>query len=506
MKKSMVKNNTKWRENQFDKRFKNTILDFSIMGDKKKEAYIVDGVMGYGKTSAAINFINDQPRNVRIIYITPYLDEVERIIKSCPEKKFIQPNTKNAHGRKKDSFLKFIKEGRNIVCTHALFKQLNEDHLDYIKLNNYILIMDEVADVIEDSGINQQDIRLLLGMTRKGDIVQNDEPVVRINKETGIVEWIDESYTGELAEQYKSIIDLGCLMAYGAQKGLKADDNDVDLEAMEYTGDEEDNTDSESRECPAMLIWNYPIAIYEKFYKIFVLTYMFEGQIQCGYYKFHNMPYRYIHVQREEVKVNGEKYIDFNFIPELFDEPQTFDLSFYQNLIHIEEGYKFNVIGEPGITTKNKKKRPLSKNWYIKNPTLLDGLKKKTYNYFKYASRNEVDNKYKMWTTFSMFKDKVKGDGYTKGFVSLNARATNKYKDKYILAYLVDRYPLTPIIKFLQKNNVMIDIDQFALSEMLQWIFRSRIRDGEEIWIYVPSLRMRNLLKVWMGLEPESEW
>ena len=33
---------------------------------------------------------------------------------------------------------------------------------------------------------------------------------------------------------------------------------------------------------------------------------------------------------------------------------------------------------------------------------------------------------------------------------------------------------------------------------MLQFIWRSAIRNGEEIWVYIPSIRMRNLLKQWI--------
>ena len=33
---------------------------------------------------------------------------------------------------------------------------------------------------------------------------------------------------------------------------------------------------------------------------------------------------------------------------------------------------------------------------------------------------------------------------------------------------------------------------------MLQFIWRSAIRDGEEIWIYIPSIRMRRLLYEWI--------
>ena len=43
-----------------------------------------------------------------------------------------------------------------------------------------------------------------------------------------------------------------------------------------------------------------------------------------------------------------------------------------------------------------------------------------------------------------------------------------------------------------------LDVDKLALSEMIQWIWRSAIRDGKEIWIYIPSSRMRGLLEDWI--------
>lgn len=46
--------------------------------------------------------------------------------------------------------------------------------------------------------------------------------------------------------------------------------------------------------------------------------------------------------------------------------------------------------------------------------------------------------------------------------------------------------------------------DVFALSEMVQWIWRSAIREGNPINIYVPSARMRDLLTRWMNDEFEN--
>ena len=35
--------------------------------------------------------------------------------------------------------------------------------------------------------------------------------------------------------------------------------------------------------------------------------------------------------------------------------------------------------------------------------------------------------------------------------------------------------------------------------ELLQFIFKSALSKGSEIWIYIPSIRMRNLLKQWIN-------
>ena len=52
---------------------------------------IIDAICGAGKTSAAINYINNSTEDQHFLYITPYLTEVERVISACPNKKFKQP-------------------------------------------------------------------------------------------------------------------------------------------------------------------------------------------------------------------------------------------------------------------------------------------------------------------------------------------------------------------------------------------------------------------------------
>ena len=55
--------------------------------------YVCDAIMGSGKFSAAIRFINAHPEK-RFIYVAVYLDEAERIKNACPRTRFVEPSEK----------------------------------------------------------------------------------------------------------------------------------------------------------------------------------------------------------------------------------------------------------------------------------------------------------------------------------------------------------------------------------------------------------------------------
>lgn len=51
---------------------------------------VIDSIMGSGKTTYMINVINKNPE-LRYIFISKYLSEVDRIIQSCKMARFQQP-------------------------------------------------------------------------------------------------------------------------------------------------------------------------------------------------------------------------------------------------------------------------------------------------------------------------------------------------------------------------------------------------------------------------------
>ena len=103
-----------------------------------------------------------------------------------------------------------------------------------------------------------------------------------------------------------------------------------------------------------------------------------------------------------------------------------------------------------------------------------------------------------MWSTYKHANHKIQGKGYTRGFIPFNKKATNEYRDRTAVAYCVNLYMNVGQKIFYENNGVDVNEDAYALSIMVQWIWRSAIRDGNEIWLYVPSKRMRDLLTNWM--------
>lgn len=163
-------------------------------------------------------------------------------------------------------------------------------------------------------------------------------------------------------------------------------------------------------------------------------------------------------------------------------------------MINIYDG-KFNSIG-----MKIGKSNPLSKSWYEdkrkKNLSIFNQLKKNTENYFRTITNTK--SCHNMYTVFKPYCKYIKGEGYAKGFVPCNARGTNEFREKKSLAYLINFFMQPDIKQFIDHYHIEFDEDLFSLSALLQWIWRSQIRDGRPVDIYIPSERMRTLLKVWM--------
>lgn len=405
--------------------------------------------MGSGKTSWSIQHINRNPFE-NFLYITPFLSEVKRISDNS-DRDFKQPINKG--NGKLESINELLDCQYDIASTHALFKKFDEKTRENIINGHYTLILDEVINVIEPYNIQKDDIPLL-----------KDSGCITIDKD-GFVVWNKDK--------------LGYDTKYNEIKVL---------------------AESRSLVCinQKLLLWHYPPDIFKLFDKIYILTYLFESSILKNYFDLYQIEYEKKSIKNED----GEYYISDFYLP---------DTKIYSSLLNIYDG---------NLNANIKQKQTgLSSTWFSKkvNIPIIQQMKKNLYNYFTNILNAKSDTI--MWTTFKDSKTQLRGKGYSKefkteqldnitnayGFLACNARSTNKYGNCFNLSYCLNVYLHPSVTQFFKQKGIAIDEDLYALSEMIQWIWRSRIRNGENINIYIPSIRMRNLLSSWMKMNLDYE-
>ncbi|QCH27168.1 DEAD/DEAH box helicase family protein [Clostridium tyrobutyricum] len=273
-----------------------------------------------------------------------------------------------------------------------------------------------------------------------------DTEKIRVNSRNQ-VEWIDNEYTGKFKELKET-----CAME----------------NVYFYNG--------------SLLLWLFPVNIFKAMKSVTILTYRFSGSYERAYFDLNSVSYVYKSVR----KIGGEftlvDYIEKDNVEELKD------------LINIYEG-DYNSIG--------KKSTALSfsqfEKWRKSSSQPQKILQKNLYNYFR--NLHNVSSDRILWTCPVDSKDKLKGKGYTKGFLASNSKATNLYRERDTLAYCCNIFVQPQIKQFFRDYGIEINEEEFALASMLQWVWRSAIREGKSINIYIPSSRMRELLQEYLNGE-----
>lgn len=399
---------------------------------------VCDAIMGSGKSSAAITYMNEH-RESKFIYITPYLEEADRIKKGCPALHFVSPSNKinDYHFKKRDHTAALIKEGRNITTTHQAFKQYTQEMLNDIREKEYVLFIDENLDILEKYDIHQDDIALAV----KAGLIEQNGDTYELRK---------HDYNGTA---FRELVKF--------------------LETRELIRIEECNTES-------VFSWVLPPRLLTAFKDVIIMTYLFEGQSIHHMLKLCGLPFEYIGIE----KVNDQYYrfCDYpGYTPEY--------VSHIKDMVHIVDNKRMNAIGESY--------HALSMSWFDRDESDIKQLKNNVFNCMTNIWRDIPFDK-KLWGSYNVAYNPIKGKGYTKSFLTFSARATNEYKDRTHLIYIANLFMNVGDKLFYKNHGINVDEDKYALSIMVQWIWRSAIREGNEIYIYIPSRRMRTLLINWM--------
>lgn len=394
---------------------------------------VVDSIMGSGKTSWAIQHVNEAGPHEKFIYITPFLTEVERVKAGAVGRDFFQPNNANAKKRKMQSLKDLIFQGRNIVSTHSLFQTADDELIELLTDAGYTLILDEVMQVIEPANVNSSDIKKLAA---SGDIE------VEGNK----VHWRGDPNDDSRYRDIRLLAQAGNLFYHRGK----------------------------------FLIWAFPSSVFGAFSEVYILTYLFDGQIQRYYYDMFELEYEY-----KSVAKDGERYELVDYDAQQENRSQLFAM------INLYEG-KLNEVGS--------RKNALSASYLRRaDIDIMKQLKNNMYNYFINIIRVKKDEVY--WSTLKEIERPLTPKGYSGRAIAVNARATNEYSSVSTIAYIFNRYPSPHERAFFEDNGVTVNVEALAVSDLLQWIWRSRIRNGQPINLYLPSSRMRDLLIQWSNYE-----
>lgn len=289
-----------------------------------------------------------------------------------------------------------------------------------------------------------------LDVVERIDVTAKDAELIRkncveVDEETGIAKWIDPDYDGKF-NACKEKAEDGSL--YYLDGSFVAVMNPELLRAFD---------------------------------EIIMMTYMFMGQYQRLYLDFFGFEYQIGGIDSSD----GFRFTDRP------DAPPPVD---YTSLINIVDDPRLNRIGDH--------RTALSKTWFTNRSRDSDDIKELRGNMDKMfrCRGKEIPSGKQIWTTYKSAADKLYGPRgrYKNSFLQMRARATNAYKSRDVVLYLLNRFADPNIKKFFYMKGVKIDEDQFALSEMLQFIWRSAIRDNNPITLYIPSKRMRELLINWI--------
>ena len=409
-------------------------------GEKKKEdilsntVNVVDSIMGSGKTTAMIRYINESSPDRRFIFCTPYLEQVERIINNCPGRSFVQPD--DQFTSKLSSVKALLSANLNIATTHALFMILDDEARELIFDGNYTLIIDEAMDIFGLVDITPYDV---------WSMCQDYCEEAADHR----LSWVSPDYRGRF-DIYRQEIEAGAVYRCG----------------------------------PNNLIRITNIETFAAFEQVFLLTYLFDGQLHKTYFEMHGWSFQNWYIEGHDVDTFR---LTLDPVP-----PAARD---YTQLINIKHHFR---------SEKLKTGRAcFSLNWYqrclSKDPTLADQLqilKRHMSSFFRTAASEGYDGA--MWTTYKSFRKTLAAPTYNRGFVHCSAKATNAFRDKTALAYPINRYINPNLVNFISARGGKIDHNAFALSEMVQWVWRSAIRDGKPITLYIPSDRMYRLFTNWL--------
>ena len=399
---------------------------------------IRDYPCGSGKTTSMIEGFRS---DLKYLVIVPSLTEVVRVIEWSKSIPFQQPRVNdNDAGTKTKSLENMVLQRQNIAATHSLFECLVPLARQGL-LSDYDIIIDEVPDVVElvatKSKMSIEEFYLNTGY-------------MTVDTNTGLVsptgKWwsMRDDVDDTLSTNILTYANTGCLYLLEGRLFIRAMPKEL-LTAGRTTT---------------------------------ILTYKSEGSVLSSYLRKLDVPVEVANDNEleEAFRKKAAELITIKDIPAL----SKLSLSHSGQLDGMS---KSNYCRTVVNALKNLRGRQLKdvpaenilitcakEGWYKKGNDGVAG---------PFASGSKL----------------FQGANW----VAKITRGTNDYAHCSHLIYLYDQHMNPYVARWLEDNSRAFD-DAYALTELIQWVWRSRVRKGQPITLYLPSPRMRRLMEEWLGL------
>jgi hypothetical protein len=398
---------------------------------------IIDQPCGTGKTTRMLSSFQ---KGEKYLVVVPLLSEVQRVVRDASVT-FTQPET-DEHGTKAAHLEALLRAGENIVTTHALYKDLAKLAAAGL-LDDHHIFIDEVLDVVQPvpgpTSKSFQEFYL-----DKGYVFQRrDGLIIPTNK------W-DEDFT-QVSDTLQSR-----LYRLARSRSLYRVDGEF-------------------------FLWALPEVLLRAGKSMTVLTYLAEGSLMLAYMRRLEIPYRH------------ERWPgDAGF------RNSVSELVTVRGLSSVEDprkGIRFSFSGQTSATGKEARDKAVSQ-----------ALKKLRERQLRGVDLSQVlltcakENWY-----LGGDESSGKPAGFSKGSRMFDAvwlpnttRGTNDFSRATVCIYLYDQYLHPGLARWLGLSSREAN-DRYALSELIQWVFRSRVRNGQPITLYLPARRMRELFQAWLS-------
>jgi len=434
---------------------------------------VVDAPCGAGKTTVTIEYVR-KSTNPQIILVER-LDDCVTIKEQLGELVTRVCDEADVAGTSKFYALtQAVARSENIVTTHASLRFWTTELLQDCQAKGYSLIIDESVDsCLKPLNIKNRDTKGFLDDGRLSTRDENGLQRVYLDR-------IDEEgYC--LPVLYRS---LEKVIKNKAVYLVEAKDSLTLIETLRPD------------------LWAY-------FREIKILTYLFDGSILKHYFDLFGIPH-------SPLSIVGNSYGDYTEI----------DGSHFRPLIDISK--KFNDF-DVSRRADRSWRGGLTNTWSsckTKGKERLKSVENNLRNYYRSICRTSGASTYDFAWCFPQeffgavhscaVGRKALAQQYWKGdrsklseddqkkvtFLPMTLRGSNSWRHKRHMAYIPNTYMNLSVKFFLESQGLKIDQDAYCLNQTIQWVFRSAIRDGKSITLWLPSQRTRHLFMNWLGYSP----